>query len=164
MKRYLVVSLLAVLLVGLVFLLFWAVRLRQSIPLANHYHMYFDASGPVIILNTNANGLVRARVHRIIQRNGVWTVGPRVDGYRTYKQVIIGHVSKIPGDSPHFSLARDPKECAPGYFVIDAHNDRIYNGLNKQDWLKKMRSFGIDYEPELVRPTIWHRLTHNRTP
>ena len=77
-----------------------------------------------------------------------------MDGYRVYSKVIAGHVSGAKARSAFGDPIPSPDIQRTGYFVIDVHNDIIYDGLNKRKWLSRLRSFGINRRPELYAPSV----------
>lgn len=82
-------------------------------------------------------------------------VGPDVDGYRVYQRVIVGHVAKTWEGEKRPAWLRQDDVRIPGYFIIDLRRDTLQKGLSKQEWLEKLRSYGIKREPELFKPA-WY--------
>lgn len=101
-----------------------------------------------------------------------YKVGPNVNGYRVYPNVIVGHVTpnkaimKPEEDTP-FKLNLEIFERRLGYFIIDQHTKIIYGGLSKNDWMKKLKTYGITEEPKLHKPawidkyTGWNKPTES---
>lgn len=70
-------------------------------------------------------------------------VAPHIDGYAVNAEFIIGHVkkSKYPCD-----------DSVPGYFIVDLETGNVKQGLSKEDWLSKLKKYGIKSAPTLKVP------------
>jgi len=146
-----------------------AVQLRSAVQLGNGYRYYNIDYGGGVFIDCAPKGEKegRERLQKAAERaereqvefKGLPKAGPDVDGYHVYPHIITGHVSKV--QDP---ILTSVEERPLGYFVIDVHNDQIYDGLNKQEWLKKLHSFGIHREPELFRPSIFDRILGRNKP
>ncbi|MHB1462766.1 MAG: hypothetical protein ACYC1M_15865 [Armatimonadota bacterium] len=80
-------------------------------------------------------------------------IGPNVGGYRVYPKVIVGQVTIHPNDHEGYAtLSWDHNERRPGYFIVDLHTRKVYDGLSKQAWLAKLKSYSITDEPKLHKP------------
>ena len=85
---------------------------------------------------------------------GRFAVGPNVVGYRVFSNVTTGKVSPHPkyqDEQNKFPFTN--RELRPGYFIIEVNTKTVIGGLTKDDWLRKLYTFGIIQEPELYVPT-----------
>ena len=92
------------------------------------------------------NGYSLARTQNrnvgLCNAHGEQVVGPQIDKYQVYPQAIVGHVLKYP--DPYF-------QSIPGYFVVDVKTGKVYQGLSYQEWLKRLRRYGIRSAPAMQR-------------
>lgn len=51
------------------------------------------------------------------------------------------------------NISHDLYERRPGYFILDLRTKEVYGGLNKHNWILKLKSYGITEEPELYEPS-----------
>jgi len=91
-------------------------------------------------------------------------IGPDVDGYRVYRRIIAGHVAKERDRNSYGDRIPTLGNSKPGYFMINLRNNSIYDGLSRQEWLNKLRGFGITSEPHLYRPSIYDELLGRNKP
>lgn len=79
------------------------------------------------------------------------TIGPNIDGYRAYKNVITGHIRPFIGE-PTQEIEFSPSvEKRTGYFIVEIDTKKVYGGLGKRDWIRMLKTYGIDKEPALRR-------------
>lgn len=90
----------------------------------------------------------------------IQTVGPSIDGYKVYRSVLIGHITANP--KLQFEYVDAFTYQNSGYFTIDLKTRKFSGGLTKQNWLSKLKSYGITTEPELYKPS-WHDERLGRT-
>jgi hypothetical protein len=165
LKRYRITIL--ILTVAVIFLLYFvwiAVQMNSARPLVNGYRYWRMPSSGVIIRLTEASV---ERIKKIGERGyrELPTVGPDVDGYRVYKNTIVGHVVKEVYPFEWGDQYGPPREQRPaGYFIIDVRNDIVYAGLTKQQWLDKLREFGVTSEPKLFKPSVFDKLLRRNRP
>lgn len=76
-------------------------------------------------------------------------VGPTVDGYCVYGDIVVGHVSR--DDS-----LRDIRPSVPGYFLVDTKQGTAFQGLGEAEWLKTLKKHGIAGK-QLRKPSRWDR-------
>ena len=140
-----------------------AVWFHGSTSLGKEY-VYRHTDGGVLIRCVPADV---STIDRIAKRDGregkeftgVPEAGPNVDGYRVYTRVIAGHVVPA-GGAKRFDSFGDPVRWRggsgrPGYFVIDTREHRLYDGLDKREWRKRLRRLGIKGEPRLYKPSMF---------
>lgn len=68
--------------------------------------------------------------------NGEWAVGPKIVAINTKNDIVYGKVEKSPN--------ADPGPTTPGYFTLDTSKHEVVQGLNYEDWLKRLKGYGID--------------------
>ena len=150
-----------------------AIQLRSAVQLGNGYQYFNTDRGTLINCVPRGQKEGRERLQKAAERaereqieiKGLPKAGPDVDGYHVYPHVITGHVSKAKEKNAYGDpIPTLTEERPPGYFVIDTQKDWIYDGLNKQEWLKRLRSFGIHREPELFRPSIYDKILGRNKP
>lgn len=84
-------------------------------------------------------------------------IGPIVSGYHVYTNTIVGQITRkvsakqVVDDITH-GFSFEMHEMRPGYFIIEQRTKRVYGGLSKSDWMKKLKTFGITEEPMLHKP------------
>lgn len=162
-KHYMIALLVVALFIW--YILWSAIQYRLSVPLVRDYHYYHMDAGVVIFLADNSRiqkVLERAEQSQIDVR--IPETGPNVDGYRVYSRIIAGHVSKAKDRNAFGDKILTDAQRPIGYFVIDVRNDIIYDGLNKKEWLNKLRSFGIKREPRLYKPSVFDKFLGRNKP
>jgi len=149
---------------------FRAVRLHGTTPLGHGYRYFHAESGVVVGFDMEADGAferiqAKAQCEERDPRvyDGLLQVGPNVDGYRVYDRAIVGHVECVEGHNPNYKHRAGDSET-PGYFIIDVTIDRVYNGLNKREWLEELRKFGVRSEPRLFRPSVFDKFLGRNKP
>ena len=124
----------------------------QVVVLDGGYRYLLMDDGIVIDLDPSAKG-AKKRLNNILAREveedgdidkALPTVGPDVDGFRVYGNVIVGHVRDRSSEN----------SSAFGYFVIDVKHDRMYKDMDKQRWISVLHRFGLNSEPRLFKPGI----------
>ena len=73
-------------------------------------------------------------------------VEPTIDGYRVYRNVLVGHTVK---PSPN----TEDKSTKPGYFIVVFKRGETRTGLSREQWIKELSRLGIRSVPTLHRPT-----------
>lgn len=113
------------------------------------YRYFYSDAGIVFNLDTRD----RVRIRKICEAGGSYPlqVGPNVDGYYVYPELIIGHVSK--SREKVYVMQNLGDSYKLGYFIIDLRNDRRYNGLSRKVWIERLRKFGVNHEPRLFKPS-----------
>ena len=164
LKRYRITILILTVVVMFPLYLVWVgVQLNTARPLVNGYRYWRMPSSGVIIRLHEASV---ERIKKIGERGyeELPTVGPDVDGYHVYKKIIVGHVAKevYPNEWGEYGPPR--KQRPVGYFIIDVRNDMVYAGLTKQQWLDKLREFGVTSEPKLFKPSVFDKLLRRNRP
>ncbi len=83
-------------------------------------------------------------------------IGPNVIGYRVYPNVTVGKISKYKKNDrfPIEIFSSRSYERRLGYFILDLHTTKVYCGLSKQDWIKKLKEYNINDEPKLYKPSF----------
>ena len=129
-------------------------RYHGTTPLIGGYRYFYSDNGVIIDLSTanEARSLKAA------------DVGPDVDGYRVYPHLIVGHAVKEKDKNYWGDRIPTCGNSKPGYFIIDMRNDSVYDGLSKQDWLKKLRTLGINSRPHLYKPSIYDGILGRNKP
>ncbi len=126
-------------------------------------HIYIKLPGDYVIWNTEAGNVMQNQLKAPNDDTlEIITIGPDVKGYRVYHTAIVGLLSEDPSYSlEHPNLYKSL--LANGYFIINLHTKKVYGGLSKPDWLKKLRMYGITTEPKLYDPS-WRdeRLGRNK--
>ncbi|MHB1460619.1 MAG: hypothetical protein ACYC1M_04980 [Armatimonadota bacterium] len=84
-------------------------------------------------------------------------IGPNIGEYRVYARAITGLITPHHNDDDferHIpSRSTEDRERRLGYFVIDLRTNKVYGGLNEQDWMAKLSKYGISNEPVLHKPS-----------
>lgn len=147
----------------LLYFVWVAVQMQACTPLVDGYCYFHMPSGVSIRLHTASV----ERIKKIGERGyrELPKVGPDVDGYHVYKKIIVGHVVKEVYPYEWGDEYGPPREQRPvGYFIIDVRNDIVYAGLTKQQWLDKLRKFGVTSEPKLFKPSVFDKLLRRNRP
>ena len=91
-------------------------------------------------------------------------IGPNVGGYHVYENLFVGLIIVHPRDKEgQATLSWRFNERRLGHFIVDLHTRKVYGGLNTQDWMRKLKIYGITEEPKLHKPswldeyTGWNR-------
>lgn len=154
------------------YVLWSAMQYHGTVPLGKGYRYFYTDSGLYIDCVPSLNE-IHERLERIdkraeregIEYEGLPKAGPNVDGYRVYRQIITGHVSNGRYTNAFGDPIPKPRPLPhTGYFIIDVRIDRAYDGLSKEEWLKKLRSFGVTSEPKLFKPSIYDELLRRNRP
>lgn len=138
-------------------------------------YQYFGSSGDIVINRSALSDKELADLNKKIDKGlydndpdlGRPHVGPNVDSYRVYSDIITGHVSPVivkKGD-PVYDDYYDERRTKQGYFIIDLHTNRLSNGLSKKEWRSRLRKYGINDEPKLFKPCVskWEEyFEHNK--
>lgn len=99
------------------------------IALPNGYEMMSEYTGQVWILGPDGRDVVAATV----------------DGYAVIDSVVVGHVS--------LGLGRSAKNYSkPGYFVLDTKTGQVVQGMDKKEWLARLKDLGVTTAPQLHTP------------
>ncbi len=126
-------------------------------------HIHIRLPGDYIIWNTEAGNVMQNQLKSSNDDTlEVITIGPDVTGYRVYHAAIVGLLSEDPSYAlEHPNLYKSL--LSNGYFIINLRTMKVYGGLSKSDWLKKLRAFGITAEPKLFEPSwLDERLGRNK--
>lgn len=104
----------------------------------------------------NSYTLVRVNAAEILISNHKRSlvIYPNIDKYQIYDNYIVGHVS-IPDLPP--SHTGDSK---PGYFIINTQTHKIYEGLEKQEWVHLLHELNITTSEKLHRPSRFDWIYH----
>lgn len=150
------------------------VRLHGPTNLVRGYHYWRTDAGIVIrcLYDDRGGGDAATRMSRQEERDrrdfgefqGVPQAGPDVDGYRVYRDAIVGHVSRARVRNSYGDPLPKREPRPEGYFIIDVRIDRVHDGLSKQEWLSKLRAFGLRREPVLHRPSIFDGILRRNRP
>lgn len=165
LKRHRVLILILLVLAAFLLYMFWeAVQMQGSVPLVKGYSYWHTSTG--VIIRLLPKGSETERIQRIADRGEYFpTVGPDVDGYRVYEHIITGHVIKEVYPYEWGDEGGPPREQRPvGYFIIHVRDDMVYDGLTRQEWLEKLRQFGVTSEPKLFKPSIFDKLLRRNRP
>jgi len=130
---------------------YWVlVVVQELVPLPNGYALWYMDEEYEVVIDLDNEGTARINKRFNKDENFVMprTIGPEVDGYRVYPELVVGHVSV-----PPIGIDDYPQQT-PGYFIIDTKADKLYAGLSKDIWLEHLRKFGIDHEPKLIKPSV----------
>jgi hypothetical protein len=95
---------------------------------------------------------------------GIPQVGPDVDGYRVYRDIIVGHTIKGKTRNAYGDQLPAMEPRPAGYFIIDTRIDRVYDGLSRHEWLKRLGVFGVACEPTLYKPSIYDKILGRNKP
>lgn len=126
----------------------------ERVKLTDNYRYLRSPEGE-FILGYNMEEHQQELVDRMLKDWEPPLVGPDVDGYRVYRRVIVGHVAKTWDGEKHPAWLLQEDARIPGYFIIDLRRDTLHKSLSKQEWLEKLRGYGIKREPELFKPA-WY--------
>jgi hypothetical protein len=135
-----------------------------AISLGNGYRYFGAKEGLTVIDRAYISEAERKRVYKVWEEEsrkdgydpydiGAPRVGPNVDGYRVYRNIITGHVSKPKREDSEESGSVSEKCGRTGYFIIDTQANRIQRGLSRNEWRRQLRKYGLHSEPRLLRPT-----------
>ncbi len=128
-------------------------------------HMYIHLPQNYVLYQVEASGTqFGARIENKDEQfhvdpdNGLRRmVGPNIGGYHVYSKIITGQIVPHRNDDiygqppePRIGYFSDRRL---GYFIIDLHTKKVLGGLNKRDWRKKLRTYGITTEPVLFKPS-----------
>jgi hypothetical protein len=135
------------------------------------YYYGYAPPGVVISCPPDCKFLDPERAQERVEHDGPvyapWPqAGPNVDGYHVFAQIIAGHVSppiRVTSYGDPIRLADN--EIQPvGYFVIDVRHNTIRSGLSKEEWTRVLKSYGINHEPELYKPSIYDKILGRNRP
>lgn len=122
---------------------------RFYIELPDGYYMWLSDIGIIIDLDVDHSLMLK----KIRGRSSMMRVGPNVDKYRVLSNIIIGHVS-LPYESTNpDNYLKDQITGKEGYFIIDYNKQEIYKDMSLNDWEKRLKNFGINYELPLYKPS-----------
>lgn len=147
----------AALVLGFLYLL---VSSRAVISLPNGYRIVGVRGNVFIDLPWHQ----QERVYKETGIIGTRRIGPRVDGYRVFPDIVAGHVSAPKRSEADYGYQPISSEHEiAGYFILNTEMHVTYLGLSRHDWLEKLREFQITEEPRLFRPSVFDKwLGRNR--
>lgn len=115
------------------------------------FYMYFRTGGGTWIVQLPGDYLMgRSYGNNIAisrKSNGSEVIGPPIDGYAVYGNVVVGHVGK-----PEVGSATQE-----GYFLIDTRKDFVRKKLSKGAFLRLASKYGLPKQLKLYRPSRWIR-------
>ena len=155
-RNWVFISIVAVLLALPFLMICCGVIAKQSerVKLTDYYRYLRTPEGEYV-LGYNMEEHQQELVDRMLKGWEPPEVGPDVDGYRVYRRVIVGHVARTWEGEKRPAWLRQDDVRMPGYFIIDLRRDTLRKGLSKQEWLEKLRNYGVKREPEFFKPS-WY--------
>lgn len=78
-------------------------------------------------------------------------IGPNIDGYRAFNNIITGYITKHVDEPTGDNDLNTSIESKTGYFIVEVDTKKVYEGLGKQEWIQKLKTYGIDEVPVLLK-------------
>jgi hypothetical protein len=78
--------------------------------------------------------------------DGHWAVPPKVTGINLLNEIVFGKIERS-------SNAYPGPQGQPGFFILDTKNHKVKLGMDKENWQRELKSFGISGELLLKKPS-----------
>ncbi len=144
LKRYFWL-LLGLLLVGVVICLLCIFRIKSFGGIGPSYSLALQNDYVLWVSNSHSKAIAKA---------GTIVVKPNITKMNTKGSIVFGIVY----EEGNLEKGVYKEETLKGYFILDTKTGDLIENLKKDDWLNRLKVYGVTEEPKLIHPSSFFNL------